>query len=198
MNRWLQNSINNMLPLSESDTFAEATKEWRTNGQIIEADEGESFVCELCEKEELSTHFGISNTINDNAMYVGSKCILKFSEIIVVDPDTGRPVTGDDRRRVLNRQLDRLKRKKEKERKAEAEKERLNALLSEQRLRLKERAAQEKADRDAFLFRLRELYRRATKSQSFIAEVGKAIKQGSRLTPAQQKGISRLLDAFRL
>jgi hypothetical protein len=216
MNRWLQKSKENLLPLSESETFTEAMEEWQTSGQIVEADEGETFVCELCEKEELSTHFGIVNVCNSNSMYVGSKCILKFSGIVVIDPDTQKPVTGDERRLVLNRQLGRLKRAKKKERKDEERRIRDAILAKEQAAALevfleekkkrdaiadiqrRARDAQVKAERDALLARLRELYKRATKSQPFVAEVGKAVKRGDTLTPAQNKGITKLLNAFSL
>ena len=216
MNRWLQNSINNLLPLSNAETFTKAMAEWQTNGHIVESDQGETFVCELCEKEELSTHFGIVNVHNANTMYVGSKCILKFSGIVVIDPDTQRPVTGDERRKVLNRQLGRLKQAKKKKRKEDEQRVNAARLAEEQAAALKvfleekkkrdeiadvqrrARDAQIKAERDALLARLRELYKKATKSQSFVAEVGKTIKRGEPLTPAQNRGITKLLNAFSL
>lgn len=90
MNIWLQNSIKNLLPLSEEkENFKEALKEWFFTGEILDHEQPIE-TCELCEKDEVRYQFEIANNLN-NKLLVGSKCIEKF-DITIID-EFGKEVT---------------------------------------------------------------------------------------------------------
>lgn len=97
MNHWLDTSQRNLIPLSESTSFTEALREWLFTGNVYDYDD-EEIECELCEHPDLSHHFEICNTLNDNSLLVGSSCILKFSEINILDP-LGQEVTDPGERK---------------------------------------------------------------------------------------------------
>lgn len=103
-NPWLGNSIKNLIPLSSSEEFKEALKEWDFSGEVI--DHGKPIeTCELCEHEELRYHYEIENTEKSNRLWVGSSCILRFQEINVYDDD-GIQLTGQaQRKRALDKAL---------------------------------------------------------------------------------------------
>ena len=85
MNVWLNNSVKNLLPLSENKKdFNVALKEWFFTGEIIDHEDAIE-VCQLCEKDELRYHFEIENGLR-NKLWVGSKCIEKF-DISVFDEE---------------------------------------------------------------------------------------------------------------
>jgi len=86
MNHWFENSRRNLTPLSKASTFVEALKEWVFTGSTIECDENDG-TCQLCEHPELSYYFEIENALTSKRMLVGSKCILKFQEINVLDKE---------------------------------------------------------------------------------------------------------------
>lgn len=98
MNHWFDSSKRNLIPLSVATSFTEALREWLFTGVIYDY-EGEDIECELCEHPDLSHHFEIRNTLNDNRLLVGSSCILKFSEINIRDT-FGREVTDAEERKV--------------------------------------------------------------------------------------------------
>jgi hypothetical protein len=97
MNHWLDTSQRNLIPLSKSTSFTEALREWLFTGNVYDYDD-EDIECELCEHPDLSHHFEIRNTLNDNRLLVGSSCILKFSEINIRDA-LGQEVTDPDERK---------------------------------------------------------------------------------------------------
>ncbi|MCQ8182646.1 hypothetical protein NP603_16110 [Methylomonas sp. SURF-1] len=97
MNHWLDASQRNLVPLSKSTSFTEALREWLFTGNVFDYDD-EDIECELCEHPDLSHHFEIRNTLNDNRLLVGSSCILKFSEINIHDA-LGQEVTDPDERK---------------------------------------------------------------------------------------------------
>lgn len=97
MNHWLDTSKRNLVPLSKSISFTEALREWLFTGNVYDYDDGD-IECELCEHPDLSHHFEIRNTLNDNRLLVGSSCILKFSEITIRDA-LGQEVTDLDERK---------------------------------------------------------------------------------------------------
>ncbi|MDS4026025.1 MAG: hypothetical protein RKO25_03405 [Candidatus Contendobacter sp.] len=98
MSHWLDTSKRNLIPLSVATLFTEALREWFFTGVVYDY-EGEDIKCELCEHPDLSHHFEIRNTVNDNRLLVGSSCILKFSEINIRDT-FGREVTDTEERKV--------------------------------------------------------------------------------------------------
>jgi len=98
MNHWLETSKRNLIKLSEAESFTEALREWLFTGNVYDYD-GEEIKCELCEHPDLSNHFEIRNTLNENRLLVSSSCILKFSEINIRDT-LGRDVTDEDDRKA--------------------------------------------------------------------------------------------------
>lgn len=89
----------NILPLSENQTLAEAFDEWRFAEETIDHEQrGE--VCQLCEQEDLRYHFLIENELNGNQLWVGSQCILRF-EVGVFEK--GRKLSPKDAKRKINR-----------------------------------------------------------------------------------------------
>lgn len=97
MNHWLDTSKRNLVQLSKSVSFTEALREWLFTGNVYDYDD-EDIECELCEHPDLSHHFEIRNTLNNNRLLVGSSCILKFSEINIHDP-LGQEVTDAEERK---------------------------------------------------------------------------------------------------
>ena len=68
----------NILPLSQADKVPEALKEWFFNGYAEDHDKPVA-TCELCDKYGLRYRFQIENHLNQNKLWVGSECILKFA-----------------------------------------------------------------------------------------------------------------------
>ncbi|PKN64723.1 MAG: hypothetical protein CVU57_12955 [Deltaproteobacteria bacterium HGW-Deltaproteobacteria-15] len=101
MNRWLENSERNLLPLSRGDSFDEALGEWFFTGAVFDY-EVEEVRCQLCEQVHLSHHFEIKNSLTGGSLLVGSSCILKFSGIQVRDY-SGRVIvdSGERKSRLL-------------------------------------------------------------------------------------------------
>jgi hypothetical protein len=97
MNHWLETSKRNLIPLSQANSFSEALKEWLFTGCVFDYD-GEEIECELCEHPDLAHHFEIQNKINTNRLLVGSSCILKFSEINILD-SSGKEITNPEERK---------------------------------------------------------------------------------------------------
>ncbi|EIZ1550928.1 TPA: hypothetical protein GRR64_19235 [Vibrio parahaemolyticus] len=106
INCWLRNSMKNLLNLSVSNEFYEACGEWEFTGEVFDYEEPRE-ICELCEKDELRYHFKIKNDITENSLLVGSKCILKFSDIRITN-DVGELETSySERERRLRAALER-------------------------------------------------------------------------------------------
>ena len=99
MNHWLETSKQNLLPLSKATSFAEALSEWQFTGNVYDYD-GKDIECELCEHPDLSHHYEIRNTLNENRLLVVSSCILKFSEINVKD-EMGNLITEKEKRKEI-------------------------------------------------------------------------------------------------
>lgn len=96
MNHWFDNSVKNLLPLSEAQIFSEALREWFFTGHVIDY-EHDDIQCELCEHLDLAHHFEIKNLVTENSLLVGSSCILKFKEIEIQDSN-GKPITDQKER----------------------------------------------------------------------------------------------------
>ncbi len=104
VNPWLEKSKQNLIPLSISNEFSEALKEWSFTGDV--EDHGDLSVdCEMCEHPELRYHFEIKNKLKSNILWVGSSCIERFEEIELFDEDGNRLVTEESRRKELKRHL---------------------------------------------------------------------------------------------
>ncbi|MDM8566036.1 hypothetical protein QUF74_10330 [Candidatus Halobeggiatoa sp. HSG11] len=103
-NPWLENSANNIIPLSKADDFKNALKEWEFTGNVIDHEEPTE-ICELCEHEELRYHYEIENIHNENHLWVGSSCILRFDDIIIYDFEGIQLVDKTERKRELDKAL---------------------------------------------------------------------------------------------
>ncbi|WP_411065776.1 hypothetical protein [Vibrio rotiferianus] len=104
VNPWLEKSIQNILPLSNSTEFKSACQEWTFTGEVVDYGEQRE-QCELCEHDELRYHFNIINKTNSNNLWVGSSCILRFEEIIVLDENNQHLLDRKERKKVLDAAL---------------------------------------------------------------------------------------------
>jgi len=104
VNPWLERSIANLVPLSKADIFSNACKEWIFSGEVIDYGEATE-QCELCEHDELRYHFLIENGCNSNQLWVGSSCILRFEEIVVLDENERELLDQKERKKVLDKAL---------------------------------------------------------------------------------------------
>ncbi|EPW6854196.1 hypothetical protein ACWOVA_004441 [Vibrio parahaemolyticus] len=101
VNPWLERTIANLVPLSKADIFSNACKEWIFSGEVV--DYGEA--TEQCEHDELRYHFLIENGCNSNQLWVGSSCILRFEEIVVLDENERELLDQKERKKVLDKAL---------------------------------------------------------------------------------------------
>ncbi|EHK9018826.1 hypothetical protein KCU41_004381 [Vibrio vulnificus] len=104
VNPWLERSIANLVPLSKADIFSNACKEWIFSGEVVDYGEATE-QCELCEHDELRYHFLIENGCNSNQLWVGSSCILRFEEIVVLDENERELLDQKERKKVLDKAL---------------------------------------------------------------------------------------------
>ncbi len=104
VNPWFERSIANLVPLSKADIFSNACKEWVFSGEVIDYGEATE-QCELCEHDELRYHFLIENGCNSNKLWVGSSCILRFEEIVVLDESERELLDQKERKKVLDKAL---------------------------------------------------------------------------------------------
>ena len=99
MNHWLENSVKNLLPLSQATDFKEALTEWFFTGEVDDYEwEDAEVTCQLCEHPDLVHHFHIKNARTDNSLLVGSSCILKFQQIEIRD-EFGRAIVDSSLRK---------------------------------------------------------------------------------------------------
>lgn len=90
----------NILAASRGKHFPGVFQEWRVSGRL--RDYGSTVAtCQLCEQERLRYHFEIVNDSTQQALWVGSSCILKFGVPVFRD---GRRLSG----RAAERRLDQL------------------------------------------------------------------------------------------
>lgn len=85
MSTWLQNAKENLLPLSDSNEFMIAKKEWMYVGLMDNEDA--NFNCELCWHPAIRYEYTIQNRLNQNQMIVGSSCIEKFIDQLAETQD---------------------------------------------------------------------------------------------------------------
>ena len=99
MSKWDERSMANLLPLSVSQDFNTALREWRCSGEMKTHGE---MSCELCSKKDLHYQFEIVNPELGNSLWVGSSCIQKFD--IYVEDEQGQEIkTG--KAAYLNKQF---------------------------------------------------------------------------------------------
>jgi hypothetical protein len=75
--KYLQRVHQAIVPRSEANNVKEAIKEWFFNGQSEDHDEPVA-TCELRSNHGLRYRYQIENRLNQNRLWVGSKCIEKF------------------------------------------------------------------------------------------------------------------------
>jgi hypothetical protein len=105
MATYTQRVRDSILPLSVSDTLPEAFREWYFTEEIIDR-ETPIETCQLCGQEELRYHFEIQNEVNDNTLWVGSQCILKFDVSVFED---GRLLSAVEARRKLDKLTEKMR-----------------------------------------------------------------------------------------
>ena len=86
--KWDERSEANLLPLSISEDFTIALKEWRCSREMRITTTME---CELCGKKDLHYQFEIINPERNTALWVGSSCIKKFD--IYLEDERGNVIT---------------------------------------------------------------------------------------------------------
>ena len=107
MLNWLENSKNNLLPLSVSTEFHEALKEWFFANEIKDYQKP-CKDCQMCEHTGLRYHFLIRNRRSEKILWVGSSCILKFYEIDVFNEDNS-VAKGKEREKRLDEVVNEFK-----------------------------------------------------------------------------------------
>jgi hypothetical protein len=105
MSTYLQRVCDNILPLSVASSLPEAFEEWSFTGNLEDHEDADE-TCQLCDQEQLRYHFEIHNSLTNNALWVGSRCILKFG-ISVFDDDQKLDASGA--RKKLNRLTDQMR-----------------------------------------------------------------------------------------
>ena len=95
-----ENSKRNIIPLSISNEIKEALKEWKFSGEFIDH-ENATEICGLCEHPEIRYHYEIINIDNLNRLWVGSSCIIRFSEIGIYDATGNQLTNKKDRKKYL-------------------------------------------------------------------------------------------------
>lgn len=78
MSAWIEAVERNLIPLSKSQRLNEALEEWYYTGNNEDYEAPEER-CQLCEQEDLRYHFEIENHRTHGVLWVGSKCIERFS-----------------------------------------------------------------------------------------------------------------------
>jgi hypothetical protein len=105
MSNFPQRVRDNILPLSENETVADAFDEWVFAEETIDHEECVE-ICQLCEQEDLRYHFLIENELNGNQLWVGSQCILRFDVGVF---EQGRKLSPKDAKKKLNRIYQRMR-----------------------------------------------------------------------------------------
>ncbi len=105
MKSYPQRVSNNLLPLSIAGNLPEAFTEWQFTEEIHDHESAEE-ICELCDKEQLRYHFRIVNTLNENKLWVGSTCILRFD--IAVLGDDGIVLDNVNAKKKLNKLTEKM------------------------------------------------------------------------------------------
>lgn len=103
-NYWYENSKNSIIPLSNSTEFKEALKEWKFSGEFTDC-ENVAETCELCKHPELRYRYEIINVNNSFKLWIGSSCILRFSEIGIYDSTGNQLIDKKDRKKYLEELL---------------------------------------------------------------------------------------------
>ncbi|ULJ64396.1 hypothetical protein [Wielerella bovis] len=110
--QWVERSRANLLPLSETNNFEDALKEWIYTGYSNDLEIANEH-CELCEHSHIRYQFEIENKYNGNTLLVGSECINKFG-ILSID-EKGHILNHQQSKSKVNRDKNSLiKKSKEK------------------------------------------------------------------------------------
>ena len=99
MQHYTQRVMDSILPLSVGDTLPKAFEEWTVTENVVDHETPDE-TCELCGQESLRYHFEIRNSLNDNQLWIGSQCILKFGLSVFED---GRVLSPGDAKKKVHR-----------------------------------------------------------------------------------------------
>lgn len=105
MSFYSQRVRESILPLSIGDSLPKAFEEWTVTGRVHDHGSPDER-CQLCAQESLRYHFEIQNSLNNNTLWVGSQCILRFGLSIFED---GRLLSPEDSQRKINRLLEQMR-----------------------------------------------------------------------------------------
>jgi hypothetical protein len=105
MQQYSQRVRDSILPLSVGDTLPKAFEEWSVTESVIDHEIPEE-TCQMCGQESLRYHFEIRNSLNQNTMWIGSQCILKFGLSVF---ENGRVLSQAEAKKKINRILDQMR-----------------------------------------------------------------------------------------
>jgi hypothetical protein len=109
MNHWIETSKRNLLHGSLSQNFKTALAEWSFTGEVRDGGSGneEELVCELCAHPDLKAQYEIKNFETNKILWVGSSCILKFTEIAIFDANKKLLENPEEREQELKNRYQR-------------------------------------------------------------------------------------------
>ncbi|MDN4617627.1 hypothetical protein QCD85_05925 [Paenibacillus sp. PsM32] len=94
MNLYMQRVSASIFPKSiEKYNIKKALEEWYHTDQMIDMETPDK-VCELCGQQHLRYQFEIANKLNQNSLWIGSECIIRFH--ITVQDQYGVTLSQDD------------------------------------------------------------------------------------------------------
>lgn len=94
MNPYMQRVAATIFPKSEEKhNIKKALDEWYHTDEMIDTETADK-VCELCGQHHLRYQFEIANKLNQNSLWIGSECIIRFH--ITVQNEYGVALSQDD------------------------------------------------------------------------------------------------------
>jgi hypothetical protein len=103
---WIERVKKNILPVSnEKYNIRKALDEWVYEGNMYDVEIADE-ICELCDQPNIRYQFEIVNRLNNNALLIGSECIMRF-KISVIDK-SGRKLSFDEAKKKVTKDKSRL------------------------------------------------------------------------------------------
>lgn len=106
MMNWIERVKENVLPVSnEKYNIRKALDEWVYEGNMYDVEVADE-ICELCDHPNIRYQFEIVNQLNNNALLIGSECIIRF-KISVIDK-SGKKLSFDEAKKKVTKDKSRL------------------------------------------------------------------------------------------
>ncbi len=103
---WIERVKENVLPVSnEKYNIRKALDEWVYEGNMYDVEVADE-ICELCDHPNIRYQFEIVNQLNNNALLIGSECIIRF-KISVIDK-SGKKLSFDEAKKKVTKDKSRL------------------------------------------------------------------------------------------